>query len=894
VHSTSTDVLAGTWGDHTAAEILSVTAAEAGTSQSGLGDGDTITVVFDKQTTIPTVATKSDVDDLFTFSAQIGDDYTAAWTSYTTVQITIVDATHAAAQELTRVGVLRLTVKAAYALQSADESSPVSTSTGVLEGSWLAHSAPVIVSCNASDGGSQEGIGNGDVITVVFDQETNSPAIATKADVDAVFAFTDPTSAVVSLGADYTAAYAWEAVTGTLSVTSGSAVVSCSEDMRSTLDRGDEVQIGGVVYRVSLSGAYSASQLTLDSTYSGSTAGSEAVSRRSRNTMLITIVDVCDQVSVGVGLDVLTGAGGSCNDTAPYKNTRVNSGQWGNGMSLTVKASGDLTSEDRSSALSTATLTLSGTWGAHAAPAIMSTTASDAGSAAGLNTGDKITVVFDRHTNVPAVSAKANVDTLLAFGATLGTDYTGVWLSLSVMEITVTELYIRTADDMVSPFITADDLVPNVGAYFNNNDINATAPYQDTKVGTLTVTVNAGSYLQSADLSSVHSTSTDVLAGTWGDHTAPSITSVEAQEYGMVGVGVDAGDIMIITFDQPTNTPIVSSKAGVDAVFMFSSSIGTDYSGTWTSLSTVIVTIIVGECDSEPCNYDGTDAGKLVLSTKASADLKSADESSPSSSSRRTVGGSWGDVPIAPTNMSVQSIAHDGILLSFNAPVRNNGANITHYQVSYTVHGKQEPVRTIDAAALFADGAGAILGSRQHYFLGNLQPGTAYSSISVRAMNYFGAGAASSVVTATTAHAGAFYFSRAGSRVDNNNGNTVIITVTVSRHGGADVATMVEYESSLGVNGKLRYQTGVTEQEFSFSVDTQENSYSDLPSEAIMLTLRNPTHGGSLGYPSMSYVVLAKDSAANNRDTMAIISGGKSTFDFRTRDGTFEVEEKRK
>ena len=50
-------------------------------------------------------------------SAQIGDDYTAKhdcedhdW-----------DATPAAAEELTRVVVLRLTVKAAYALQSADD-----------------------------------------------------------------------------------------------------------------------------------------------------------------------------------------------------------------------------------------------------------------------------------------------------------------------------------------------------------------------------------------------------------------------------------------------------------------------------------------------------------------------------------------------------------------------------------------------------------------------------------------------------------------------------------------------------------------------------------------------------------------------------------------------------
>merc|ERR1712070_625193 len=272
VHSTSTDVVIGSWGDHTAPEILSVTASEGGSaSESGLGDGDIITVVFDKQTTLNAIDTKVGVDDLFAFSAYIGDDYTAEWTSYTTVRITIVDATHAAAAELTRVGVLRLTVKAAYALQSADESSPVSTSTGVLAGTWLAHSAPVIVSCNASDGGSQEGIGNGDVITGVFDQEINSPAIASKDDVDAVFAFTDPSGAVVSLGADYTGAYAWEPLDATVAVTNGDVVVTTHTDLRTRLDRGDEVQIGDQVFRVSLVGAYSDSQITLDSPYMGST-----------------------------------------------------------------------------------------------------------------------------------------------------------------------------------------------------------------------------------------------------------------------------------------------------------------------------------------------------------------------------------------------------------------------------------------------------------------------------------------------------------------------------------------------------------------------------------------------------------------------------------------------
>merc|ERR1711881_826916 len=211
--------------------------------------------------------------------------------------------------------------KSAYALQSFDLSSPVSTSTGVLSGTWGDHSAPVIVSCNASDAGNQEGIGNGDVITVVFDQETTSPAFTTKADVDAVFAFTDPVGSVVSLGANYTGAYAWDVLSGSVSVVAGSAIVDTSADVRSTLDRGDEVKIDGMVYLVSLSGTYNASQLSLDAVYGWSSSSSIQAYRRSRNTMLITIVDVCDQAAVGFGLDVLADAGGRCNDTAPYKTT---------------------------------------------------------------------------------------------------------------------------------------------------------------------------------------------------------------------------------------------------------------------------------------------------------------------------------------------------------------------------------------------------------------------------------------------------------------------------------------------------------------------------------------------------------------------------------------------
>ena len=461
--------------------------------------------------------------------------------------------------------------------------------------------------------------------------------------------------------------------------------MTSSVDMRGTLDRGDEVKIGGVVYRVSVSGAYSGSQFTLDSAYSGGSDASAAVYRRSRSTMLITIVDVCDQVSVGVGLDVLSGPGGSCNDTAPYKNTRVNSAQWGNGMSLTVKASADLTSEDRSSVLSTATSTLSGSWGDHAAPAIVSTTASDGGSSPGLNTGDKITVVFDRHTNVPAVSTKTGVDTLLSFSATLGTNYTGVWLSLSVLELELTTVYDRFNDDHTA---------------LNSADISNTAPYKDSKVNTLSVTVKAGGYLQSADLSSVHSTSTDVVAGSWGDHTAPEILSVTASEGGSASEsGLGDGDIITVVFDKQTTLNAVDTKIGVDDLFAFSAQIGDDYTAEWTSYTTVRITIVDA---THAAAAELTRVGVLRLTVKAAYALQSGDESSPVSTSTGVLAGTW--------------LAHSApVIVSCNASDGGSQEGIGNGDVITVVFDQEinSPAIAskddVDAVFAFTDPSGAVV-----------------------------------------------------------------------------------------------------------------------------------------------------------------------------------------
>merc|ERR1711959_601825 len=69
-------------------------------------------------------------------------------------------------------------------------------------------------------------------------------------DIDAIFTFTDPVGSEVSMGANYTGAYAWEPLDATVAVVNGDVEVGCAVDLSTTIFVGDEIKIGGVVYKV--------------------------------------------------------------------------------------------------------------------------------------------------------------------------------------------------------------------------------------------------------------------------------------------------------------------------------------------------------------------------------------------------------------------------------------------------------------------------------------------------------------------------------------------------------------------------------------------------------------------------------------------------------------------
>lgn len=87
-------VLTGNWGLRLPA-IISFVAADPDGHDSVYGAGDTLTMLFDRDTDTATlgfrVVTKSTVDNLFLFSRVLGADYQGQWTDVRTFVITILD-----------------------------------------------------------------------------------------------------------------------------------------------------------------------------------------------------------------------------------------------------------------------------------------------------------------------------------------------------------------------------------------------------------------------------------------------------------------------------------------------------------------------------------------------------------------------------------------------------------------------------------------------------------------------------------------------------------------------------------------------------------------------------------------------------------------------------------
>ena len=162
--------------------ITSITATDGG-RVVGVTNGDNIAIVFDSATNIPGLVSKSLVDNLLSFSGNLGSDYSGVWVASNTLVITISDNT-----ESTLVVGDSVTVLPVAGLKFAGNLGNSSSASGVLDGSF---DPPVltITSIQVSDVTSTAGVTAGDNIHITFSGETNIPEVSSTNLIDQLIDF---------------------------------------------------------------------------------------------------------------------------------------------------------------------------------------------------------------------------------------------------------------------------------------------------------------------------------------------------------------------------------------------------------------------------------------------------------------------------------------------------------------------------------------------------------------------------------------------------------------------------------------------------------------------------------------------------------------------------------
>lgn len=179
--------------------IISIVAADS-SNNSGYSNGDTITVRFSGPTNMPSAATKSQLDSLFTFSQSLGDNYIGAYRNPSTLVVTISDTTN---NEGPSVGSFTITIKSGGNLKNSAATSEASVAQSpVLVGNFGDKAGPFITDVTADDpDNSNAAYSDGDTITIRFSEPTDTPGGTTtqsKAAVNNLFTFTE------NLGDEYT------------------------------------------------------------------------------------------------------------------------------------------------------------------------------------------------------------------------------------------------------------------------------------------------------------------------------------------------------------------------------------------------------------------------------------------------------------------------------------------------------------------------------------------------------------------------------------------------------------------------------------------------------------------------------------------------------------------
>ena len=543
------------------------------------GAGDTLTVVFDKATDRSNTTTggvhygdRLYVDSLFSFNAQLGQDYSGEWLDDSQFTITIVDPSWRQGPDFFADGrvdghlncTMNLRPEIGNVHNLAGTSQPFNSSLGPspeLSGDVGLQEAPRLVSVFGADADfGDQTVGAGDTITLTFDIATDRGGaeaggpfgvgqVVSKAAVDMLFNFSAP------LGAQYSGHWKDDSVfVITMSDGDGSGLNSALGALELGQGQGIVVNPIGTIHQQGCRPGVT------------DRAGSEGM---------------CTAAEGFVG-PMRAVDGPMPEDQSPYFLA-----QFG------------------------------------VRPRIVRTEVDDPDNGDSVvGPGDKLRVFFDQATDRGGGETAGNreyVDGLFGFSFPLGLDYMGEWEDDSIFVVTVINTI--SAPMAYEGFTQLQPHMPvetasKLATLLQGDGVITVAEYQ-AAFPTITVEMRrqvrdkTGQSLPSLGMARMTEDEARVhthfpVYGT----TTPQLVRASVEDTDNKDDTWSPGDFITLTFDMPTNRAAeAGDKAFVDRLFRIEPSIGTDYSGEWVTerlfriqaLDTVGGELLL-------CNHDGCTA----------------------------------------------------------------------------------------------------------------------------------------------------------------------------------------------------------------------------------------------------------------------------------------------
>ena len=275
----------------------------------------------------------------------------------------------------------------------------------------------------------------------------------------------------------------------------------------------------------------------------------------------------------------------------------------------------------------------------------------------GLTPGDVVTITFSKPTNAPPLPDAASLAATLglSFSAVVGASLRGVWSADGAA------LAIVILDTAGSSATAIGQLTLSLYAWPVQDAVRA-APPPTRAPGSLTAWPVTGDW-------GVAAAPGFLRGGAPGD--PPPALALNSGG----GVGMGAGDSLVLRFSTPVAPVPLDSKAAVDAVFSFSAPIGLDYSGAWEASgrfagAAVTLTVMRGL----PPGADLSDAAVGALRVGLRALVSAGGVPAGANESVVVAAGSWGD----GAALALASASHVRARLAFVYAARGLvAANVT-------------------------------------------------------------------------------------------------------------------------------------------------------------------------------------------------------------------------